>query len=178
MTRRSQPHTYSCRIPFQRLRGWYGYHPDRIEKGKGGESLEPSAALSLSISRKQKKPAALAAWQAYSQLYFKKGTPFHTELHADYDRFKAGEATTRSKYSYLFPEATEDSLSTINWLPFYQAVMTHRAKNVTEEERAAIAGFIEVRHQKELDIHERPWRAIPGSEDESEEVKVKKFHKQ
>lgn len=137
--------------------------------------MEPLAALPLSITHKQKKPSALVPWQAYSQLYFTKGSALHREVHADYADFKAGKSVTRSKYEHLFPNLEEDSLSTINWLPFYQAVMTERVKNASEVELTAVAEYIENRHQKELNIHERPWDAYGGGEDDSEESKKKRY---
>jgi len=152
------------------------YHPDQIETAKRGESsVEPSAALPLSITPKQKKPSPLAPWQAFSQLYFKKGSPLYKEVHADYEDFKAGTSVARSKYVCLFPNLEEGSLSTINWLPFYQVVMTDHVKNASEVERAAVAEYIENRHQKDLNLHERPWDAYPGGENDSEELRKKRY---
>jgi len=168
---------FSPRTPFQRLRSWYSYHPDQLENAERGESLvEIPATLPLSLTHKQKKPATVAPWQAYSQLYFKKGTPLHKEIHLDYEDLKAGDSDTISKYAHLIPNLGEDPLRTTNWLPFYQAVMTDHIKNASEAERAAIEEHIKTRHQKELDLHERPWNAYPGGENDTEESRKKRYH--
>jgi len=158
----------------QRLKNWYSYHPDRIESAKG-KSLEPSTTLPLSVIPRQKKPTAIAPWQAYLQLYFKKDSALYREVHADYDDFKAGAEAVRSKYSHLFPALDEAALSIISWLPFFQAVMTERAKNTSAEELASIEEYISNRHRREVDIHERPWDMLPGCENESEPVKKRKY---
>jgi len=129
----------------------------------------------LSIIQKQKKPAPLAPWQAYSHLYFKAGTALYKEVHTGFGDFKAGAEFARAKYSHLFPDFDEAALSDIGWLRFYQAVMTERVQSTSAEELGAVAEYIDTRHQKEVKIFERPWESIPGSENESEPVKKKKY---
>jgi len=137
--------------------------------------LEPSATLPLSVIPKRRKPVAIAPWQAYSHLYFKKGTALYTEVHTNYDDFKAGVEAVRSKYSHLFSDLDEAALSAVNWLPFYQAVMTERVKNANAEELATVNEYINDRHQKEVNIYERPWDTHPENENESEPVKKRKY---
>jgi len=156
----------------QRLRNWYGYHPDRIERAKEKSPASP-ASLPLSIIPKQRKPAPIVPWQAYSKLYFKEDTALHKEVHIAFEDFKAGVESVRAKYSHLFPDLDEAALSTINWLPFYQAVMAEYVKSASAEELSAVAEHINARYQREVSNYERPWNSIPGNE--SEVVKKRKY---
>ena len=126
------------------------------------KSLEPAAINPLFIFPKQKKPAAIAHWQAYSQLYFKKGTDLYAEIHIDYEALKANSKAAHRKYSHLFPDLDCESLSTINWLSFYQAVMMDRVKNIGEVELRAVKEHIDSRYQRELNIYERLWDVYLG----------------
>lgn len=129
------------------------YHGTKNTKDK---SLESTAVIPLSILLKQKKPATIAPWQAYSQLYLKKGTNIYTEIHTDYEDLKAGKEATHSKYSHLFPDLDCKSLSTINWLPFYQVTMMDHIKNISEVELEVVREHIDCQYQWELNIHEQP----------------------
>ena len=164
----------SLLTPPQRLRNWYSYHVPKIE-GQGKKPSQPSVSLPLSAIPKSRKPTRIAPWQAYSVLYFKKATPLHSEIHRDYTDFKAGNEDVRSKYSHIFVDHDEDSLATINWLTFYQKVIKDRAKNASEAELAAMSELIEDRYEKAVEAYDRPWNAYPGSENDSEASRKRKY---
>lgn len=63
----------------------------------------------------------------------------------------------------------------MKWLPFCQAVISERVKEMGAEELEPITRYIEDRFQKEVEIYERPWDAFPGGENESEAMKKKKY---
>jgi len=122
-----------------------------------------------------KKPIPILPWQAYCKLYFKKNSPLYIEIHTDHVDFTAGKEFTRSKYSHLFADLDEASLSTIKWLPFLQRVLVDRFKDANEAERAAVTEFIDGRYLKATNIYERPWDGYPGSENDSEALKKRKY---
>ena len=112
--------------------------------------------------RKAKKPTAIAAWQAYSLLYFKKRSALHAQVHADFDALKGGDKEVLAKYSHLLSNSDQKSPSSIVWLSFYQAVMKDLVKNATEEEQQAVAEYIETRLDKAIAAHERHGRLTLG----------------
>jgi len=123
--------------------------------------------------RKPKKPIAIARWQAYSNLYFKKGSALSMRVHADFDSFKVGDEVALAKYSHLFPEPV--SPSSVLWLPFYQAVMTDLAKNASGEESEALDTYIQTRLGKKLAAYREPWTGYPGGDGNSELVKKRNY---
>ena len=134
---------------FQCFTNWFLYHSKVRDVNK---SSEFSVVLPLPTIVKQKKPAAIAPWQAYSQLYFIKGTAFHAEVHSSYHDFKDGAESARSKYSHLFQNLNESTLSTIPWLQFYQAVMMECVKNANVDKLEAITQHIDNWYQNDITL--------------------------
>jgi hypothetical protein len=125
--------------------------------------------------QKPKKPIAVAPWQAYSRIYFKKKSPLHMRVHSEYKALKAGDESTLAKYSHLLLESDRQSPASILWLPFYQLVMKDLVENASEEELAAVAEYIKARLEKELASYKKPWNAYPGGDDNSDVVKKKNY---
>jgi hypothetical protein len=132
----------------------------------------------LTIVRKRRAPAEVAPWQAYSKLFVTKGTKLYAEIHGDYENFKSGDESTRSKYSALFSDPDETAMPIVAPLRFYQTVLTDRLKDVNEEDMAAVQKYIKDRHDLEMNIHRRPWDGLPGLENEPEIVKKRKYLRQ
>jgi hypothetical protein len=132
-------------------------------------------ALKIPVVMKRRKPTRLARWQAYSRIYFKKGTSLHSELHSDHHDLLAGDDAALAKYAYLFPTLDDSDLCKVPWLPFYQAVMQMRVKCSSEEETLAVKAYVERRYKKEVDLHDRPWDACAKGEDDSEAVKKNRY---
>jgi hypothetical protein len=129
----------------------------------------------LSVIPKQRKPKALAPWQAYSRLYFTKGSALKMRVHAEYEALKAGDKITLAKYSHLLSELDRESISSLVWLTFHQAVMKDLVDHASEEETEAVATYIQTRFDKDLASHEKPWEVFPGGENDSEVVKKKNY---
>ena len=139
------------------------------------KSSGPSAAIPLAVVRKRWAPAAVAPWQAYLKLYVAKGTELYAKLHSEFENFKSGKADVRSKYSKLFSGLDQSALSTIGSLRFYQTVITECLRHADEAVLAAVQEYIKARHEKEVNVHERPWEGLPGAEHESELVQKMKY---
>jgi hypothetical protein len=101
----------------------------------------------------------------------------HVQVHTEFEALKAKDKSALAEHAHLFPELDQKSLSSILWLPFYQARMKDLVKNASEEELAAIAEHIKNRHDKELTTHERPWNAFSESVNDSEPTRKRNYLK-
>ena len=159
----------SVLTPNQKLRNWFSYHGKKDEAAT--KSLD-SPSPPLITAQKARKPTAIAPWQAYSQLYFKKKTALYDTVHAEFKAFKSGDAVVLAKYSHLFPHS---EFSSIGWLLFHQGIMRDHVKNASEEELAVISAHIAARLERELTLYERPWEAYSGGDHNSEAAKKKSY---
>ena len=92
--------------------------------------------------------------QAYSQLYCKKGTPLHTELHTMWKLYVSADKATLDKYHHLFPANHNPDLP---FVMFQQVVLKEKVANTTEEELTSIKEYIETYFQKVTELCEHPW---------------------
>lgn len=53
--------------------------------------------------------------------------------------------------------------------------MMEHVKNLSTEELATVTQYIHDRHQRDIDRYERPWDSVPGSGNESEVVKKRRY---
>jgi len=125
--------------------------------------------------RRPKKPVAVALWQAYSKIYFKKGSGLSVQVHTDFEAFKAGDEAALAKYSHLFSESDLESPSSILWLPFHQAVMTDLVRNASVEELEVVNKYTQTLLEKKLAAYNKPWAVYPGGDGDLEVVKKRNY---
>ena len=117
-----------------------------------------------------RKIIQLTPAQAYSQLYCKKGTPLHTELHAAWKLYVSADEATLDKYHHLFPANHNPDLP---FVVFQQVVLKEKVANTTEEELTSIEEYIETRFQEATELREHPWRALKV-DDAQEEIDLER----
>ena len=88
----------------QKIRVWYGNHTRDCVRGTDNRSV-----LDLS-GKAHRRPLRLQRAQAYSILYYVKGTPLFQEINTLYDNYKAGDAATVAELRPLL-DKTLDSES-------------------------------------------------------------------
>ena len=115
----------------QKLRTWFGNKNRETTKGK-----DVRGKLDLS-GRANHRPIHLQPSQAYSSLYYSKGSPLYIEIRSLYQLYQSGDPTTLSRYQHLF--AIKPSAPTEGGSPAAEGNPTavDETSSTTEESAAA-----------------------------------------
>lgn len=128
------------------VRSWFYYHGKAVAKPQ-------IPTVSVTSRKPQRKVTRLTHAQAYSCLFYPKGSARHTEIHGEWEAFVQGDVT----YIHLFPGL---DLKTINFLRFSQAVFRVAVETLSEDERRQVEDYIERRFLEDTDLREHPWKAL------------------
>lgn len=105
--------TWSYSLVKQKLHTWFGNQNRETVKGNGDRHK-----LDLS-GRANRRPIPLQTSQAYSSLYYSKGSLLYIEIHSLYQLYQSGDTATLSRYRHLFmakpSTPTEDGSPAVEW---------------------------------------------------------------
>ena len=129
--------------------------------------VTPCPSIDLN-GKKSRKPVPLTPYQAYSALFFTKGSPLHVEVTNAYLLWTQNDPTTRAKYNHILPVRAE-AQKPMSFLTFQQAVMRAKVLDASEDELAQVEQHICARLELDNEAYGKPWFGMSVDEDGSPE---------
>lgn len=114
--------------------------------------------------KKSRKPVRLTRYQAYSALFFTKGSSLHDEVTEAYQLYTEEDPATLAKYASFLPQ---DSPTPMVFVSFQQAIMRDKVLAASKEELAEVDEYIESRFEHESQLHRDPWYAMKQDDNDA-----------
>lgn len=152
----------------QTVKNWYHNH-GKLPDADAKDNTCPPINLD---GKKRRKPVRLTSYQAYSAVFFTKGSPLQIEVAEAYRLYVEKDPPTLIKYGHFLPGA---SSTTVPFLTFQQAIMRDKLLTASDDELAEVEEYIKSRLDHDNQVYQEPWYVMKKNDDDPSEDLEKQY---